>query len=327
MELFGKTVGLFDRLRDKVNSMKDARDPAINKCYDNICAFLKDVDHLTRSEIQTCYRAKYNEICDDTILDKALARIRSHSENGKTWYGLHGLSYLYRQDEAANAIYDICMKEYKEEIRKEISNILAVLSEHPKVKFLNEEVRKVAKKIGGHDIPYVYIAGKVLAEVMTERLLQADPTVITLVAEYTCRSICELKVIHRAYAMALRSIHFEKFGNLPNYQSITKEDCLNAAMNSRDFQKQSRDESPFEKGSVYEKAARTMFEIELFPESLLWNDLCWVQRAAKDIRFMDAACYYALQEMNKHYIDGCTSEVEKAVDLIASYISDSNKAG
>ena len=216
---------------------------------------------------------------------------------------------------------EICFKQYREDVRTRFCEMLDVLKEQPKKKFLDEGITKLDREFNlpPNCDPERAIARKVIADVMVERLLAEDPTVRTLVVEEVCEYGCKKKTLPLAYAIALRAVQFEKYGkNLEKYQTITEEDCHNAAMNSPIYQEKSREESPFEKGSVYNKAAKNIMKCKIMD----WQyDSDWKTWAAKDIRFTDAACYYALQEMATYYVDSDTKDVEKAVDLVAAYVT------
>lgn len=327
-------MGLFDKLRDKVNgflktgevTVVEKDDPMTTKYYEGILSLLSTVNRLTKENIKIFYKVKYDEICDEAALDRALSKFESvvEDERGETWYKL---SFRQREKERiqtkleADEIYEICFKEYMEDVKARFCAILEAIKNQPKKEFLDDGLSELEWTLQLPDDPYPYVrlAGQAMAEVMVDRLLVGDPTVKALVTEEVCTYVCEKKGLEQVYAMVLRAMHFEKFGeNSAQYQSITEEDCRSAAMNSSIYQERSSEESPFDKGSVYNTAAYRIMKSEIIEG---YSDLDWKRWAAKDNLFVDAACYYALQEMAKYYIDSDTTNVEKSVNLVATYVT------
>ena len=135
--------------------------------------------------------------------------------------------------------------------------------------------------------------------------------------------LCEYRGLERVYAVVLRANHFEQFDKISKeYQTISLEDCYNAAKNSPTYQNQNNETSPFYTDDFIKRIAQKIQECSFFDNS---SDLDWKKWASKNPRFLDAACFYTLQKIAELFLDSETANIEKAVDMIATYISNKNQ--
>lgn len=323
-------MGLFDKLRDTVNSAVDTVQGVdhskTQRYYDIIFTLLSIVDRLTKESIQTYFKVQYNEVCDDAALDKALSKFDSEveSRHQKTWYMLTFQQWKNKRTNNSNinkdVIYDICFKDYIDNVKEKFEEILQIVSENPSNKLFKRGLDNLEQdlqfpRFDSHKYPYPYLAGKVMGSIMVERFWAMDKTVQTIVIEAVCDRVCGCRDLERVYAFALRALHFNEFGkDLNEYSTITEEDCYNAVINSPAYKRDMMELTPFDnKEAIIGHKTKKMINSTFFNQS---TDFDWATWAVKDIRFVDAACYYTWKKISENFDKGDTADIEFIVNVV-----------
>ena len=320
-------MGFLDKLKDSVNAILNVDDATVKRYYGVILVMLSNVKCLTKENIKSYFKKKYNEICDEAALDKALSKFDSEVEpkHKETWYKL---SFKQSENEkvavsspSEDEIYDICFADYKEDVKEQFYNIITDVKAKGNISLLGSELEKMERRLSlpqSTYYPLVRITGKAFGEVMIERIRAKDDVAIWVVTEEVCEFAKEKKGLDIAYALAIRANNFrENIIHIEAYPVITEEMCRDAVMKSRTYAKKI-EEDPSREDVIVRKATNQIYTMEILPSK---SDLDWRRWAQKDPRFADAACYYALEKMATHFTNSDTSSVESSVNLVASYMT------
>lgn len=322
-------MGIFDKFRGASDSTK-------NRYYDVILVLLSTVDRLKKEHIQLFFKSYYNEECDEQALDKALAKFEAINgvKDGRTWYSLTSRQSQNDRKQAPNLtkdmIYEICYKDYIDNTKNRLEEVLAVIKNQPSVSMLNQGIKaKIMDEItyklpNGIGYPYYYLVGKTISNVFIDKLLNKDKTVTAIVAEEVCAYIHSKRGFERSYALALRAFHFKSHEDLGEYVSITKEGCVDAVRNSPNYIKEmekeaSKNQFTFDKEQYIGRKADAILESDIICDKYEKLESDWKVWASKNARFVDAACYYALEKMATYFENSDTTSVDDCFKLVASF--------
>lgn len=336
-------MGIFDKFRGALdtakNSVLSADKSPTNRYYGVILVLLSTVKTLKKEHIQLFFRSYYNEECDEIALDKALEKFKSSKQkDGQTWYSLTFKQFQNEGKQDPNLtkdmIYEICCKDYIDTTKNRLEEVLAIIKNQPSVSRLNQGIEaKIKDEINyklpnGKDFPYCYLVGTTISSVFIDKLLNKDETVLAIVADEVCEYIHQERGFDRCYALAMRAFHFKKHEDLSEYTSITKEDCVDAVRNSRNYFEVMKEEEiknpfTFDKERFIDKKATAILESSTICSKYIDLKSDWKMWASKNVRFVDAACYYALEKMATYFDNSDTTSVEKSFHLVVSFaISD-----
>lgn len=336
-------MGLFDKLKEVVgNAIESSMNGHMNeqekKYYDIILNLLLCVPRLQKEHVQKFIKTKYNEEPNEVTLDKVLEKFNSittpkthgiwyqlpSTQNSRANYKDGGLSWFKEEE-----IYDICFDDFREEIRSKFREVFEIVQENPSKKLLEQGIKKITTPISGYYIaesncPNFKIAIKVITEELLKHFfigndlicdIAADMVLSRLQYNYTSN---DSNYNPRLYAVALHALHYAKsVVNETEYVSITKEDCASAVHNSKFYNKKA-EENPFNKDAVYQSAVNEIFDEEILHYSFT-NNYSWENLAAKNICFVDGACFHAWSKVAE-WCGKNTDDVEEAVLMINHYI-------
>lgn len=320
-------MGLFDKMREIVNSTlgegalvskSSADDPVVKRYYGVILVLLSTVGRLTKEHIKLYFRVRYNEECDDASLDKALSKFET-IEGNPTRYKLSWQAERVKSpDVKKEDVLDICYAPFRATLKSKFEEILSTLEQKPQKRFLMQGFSALGRAFRWSDEEY-YLAGKVISEVMTERLLSKDPTVVSLVVEEAFEYLKPHKSLPLAHAVALRALHFEKYGETLNeYESITIDDCKNTVISSSAYAKD-LEEHLFDKDAFVAQTAHRILSKTVLDRNNS-EAFGWKQWAAEDMHFIDAACYFAVQKISESFNECTPTTIDSAVNLVAAFM-------
>lgn len=173
-----------------------------------------------------------------------------------------------------------------------------VVKKNPTADILKQGISKITKSVPqGPDFPNTRIAAQVISDEIVKLLFDENELIKEIAAgmvlswlRYTYKEK-KYEYIDHVYAFALRAWQFKKSDKrAPEYSSITKADCDNAVRNSEIFQEDVK-KHPFDEEQIYEQAAARILKHKIIPSG--YSDFEWKHWAIKNIKFIDAACYFA----------------------------------
>lgn len=319
MGLIGKLINKsIDAMVDSLNASKaksQELNPVEKRYYDDIVFLLRHIDNAFKENIKTYFKAKYNEDCDDAILDKVLERFIASSDYGETWYSLSAKQYseyvsgkIVPTAQEKEKIYQICFSEYSKEVKTRFETVYDLIKDKPTVYQFDKNYKRVfeVQPINVYSAPHysLGIKAKIAGEEITKRLFACDPTAVALAREcalfYLRMHVAKrnTEYVCFVYSFALHAINF--LNNIKNggqYTTVTQQDCRNVVLNSAQIQREI-EQDPLAKDIIINSYTQ-----DIFDTCLLFNQTCmeWQHWAYKDVRFVDAACCYAFLEIKKHY--------------------------
>ena len=337
-------MGLFDKLKEAVgNAIESSMNGPMNedekKYYDITLNLLLSVRHLQKAHIQKFIEVKYNERCDEAILDTVLQKFESVTtpKTHEEWYMLtstqssradyknNGTSWFNKEE-----VQDICFAEFRENIRSQFEGVFKVVKEKPSKDLLERGIKTITEKLSGYnaaesDYPHFKMAVKVIAEELVKALFDGEQLLKDIAGDMALShlrftwegSSRAYKYIPQLYSLTLRAFHFNNCKDkTEKYISITKSDCLEAAQNSG-YYKEELEEDPFaDKEKVLQQAAECMLE-----SNVLFDDYegHWEHWAIQNPKFVDAACSFAWEKVSSE-LEDTADNVEKAACMIYTYI-------
>jgi len=333
-------MGFFDKLRKAIDSATESftnnnSSNSIKYLEDIVINLLVSVDKLRKKDIQKFIKVKHNVDCDDAVLDKILSKIKADSVlNGETWYSLpfsfpfkQRLEILNHYAYEESEIQDICYADFREEMRLKFNNMLEVIKADISGDSLVYAFSSLVPSISEitKDFKYKYSSYNqplLAAQVISDEILKLFFAKDQFIKDFVI--MCALQGLHARYKMharhkpsgyipylynfAIRAMHFESHRDDAEYTSITKAECYDAVAASKYYQNELA-EKPQNKERFYNIEASIILTQNMLGGG---NKRDWLYWAAKNIRFVDAACFEAFQFVSEEY-DPCTSAEEAAL--------------
>lgn len=328
-------MGFLDKLREKLEEVLETGDSPKKKYYDFILNVLTTANCMSEKDIKKCYKAKMGEDCDEAVLSAVLEKFETSkvSRSDVTWYQrttkqvfderVPESQWLFK---TVDEIYDLCYSDFRESVRARFAEVLDTVKGCAD-DFHLEQACEAMMKYPSSPCPHTTLAGQVMGGEMIRLFFANDPTAVSIVMKclysnlvYSYSNYSE-KTIALLYAIALRAMHFEQFGTAEDgYVSITAEDCTNAVLNSKYYQKQIA-ETPYYKDSIVTCGAKAILETKPIYSTHDWTWDCW---AIKNPRFVDAACHKLWKQLSSGSENADTKNVEEAVLVINEYVRSHN---
>lgn len=332
-------MGLFDKIREVVDSVLGSGNSPQKRYYDIVLNLLSTVKCLTKENIKTYFKVKLNEDCDDAVLEAVLSKFErtARRKTGETWYELTSEQFRKNLDAhfspspaLKEEICNICFADYFERTRARFGEVLETIKNCAD-SFHLEQACDAMIEYPESECPHYDLTGKVMGEEMIKRFLSGDPTVVAIVEKKAfdhmiagCRDKKHWdEFIALLYSIALRGLHFEKFGKgTAEYASITKEDCDNAMLNASYYKKQI-DKTPYYKDSIITSATSSILKAKPFVGSYPFE---WDTWAIKNDHFVDAVCNFVWKKIASEYENGETRDIEDIVKILYNYTVNSVNA-
>lgn len=348
-------MGLFDKLKDVVNTAGDSINKAMEKAintidsnilsqeeqwyYDMILNMLLCVKHLQKEHIKVFIEKKANKVCDEATLDKVLEKFETEedSKTNAVWYRLtstqssrayykNGRASWFKKEE-----FDFIFDGFAEEIISKFASVYEVVRENPTKDILEQGISKITGKLSTdkpdrYDFSYAQKAVEIIGKEIHRRFMIGDGFLSQCFIDEVIRSLQYIfehrrdgyTYIDKLYAFALHAMHYEKADKAAeNYNTLTKEECLAAVKASEVYQNEIK-KKPFDKEEIIDSAVSRISECcVLFASKGTWES------AAIDDKLTDAVCFQAWQEI-VDAVGESADNVEDAVDIIHTYISNAS---
>ena len=347
-------MGLFDKLKDVVNTAGDSINKAMEKAintidsnilsqeeqwyYDMIVNALLCVKYLQKEHIKTLLLNKANKVCDEAILDKMLEKFETEEEDDGTWYRLSVTQHNRAVSKGSGtscfkgADFEFLFDGFEEQVLAKFASIYEVVRENPTEDVLRQGISKIKKELcddkmpAGDDFSYSDRANIIIGAEIKRRFYIGDGFLSQIFIDRAIRWLMfdyehnrNSKYIDRIYAFALHALHYEKADKkAENYATITKEDCRKAAEVSAVCQDEIK-AKPFDKEEIFDRFAYRVANCDVLPS---YSDRPW-EKIVFDTKLADAVCFQAWQEI-VDAMGKSADNIEDAVNIIHAYISNAS---
>lgn len=336
-------MGLFDKLREVVNTVVDSTqgtsdplsDDVVKKYYEMIYGMRTSLTWSGNESADENSRARryveflLGESCDNEKFKKAVELInlsRTDYPKTKLEEQLKAFNKSLKEEKKygckMDIAYNVCYKELVEEFQSEYDRIIDVIKDDVNCKLFGQGIRKrihekYVEKIGysmTEDITQIVIANSFLEGNSVTRKVVLDYLLDIYNNRVNNRKIDEFE--NRASQiekMALKALHFEKYGkDKTGYISITDDDCRKFILNDASYKKKLA-EHPFDQETYIERYIKNIMEWSVFrkdyssydKDTLFWFGVC-------DDYFIDAACNLVWREIAKEYTE-CVNDAGENV--------------
>lgn len=348
-------MGLFDKLKEVVNTAADSinkameesknakdplGDPAVKKYYEVAYGLMKSIDRVTVNAIRKHIEHQLGEPCDETILQKALEcywgsplyhiitentfgedKQKKIEEVNRTLDALN--QYRITKEEA----YTLYYNEEVEKITAEFNKVLEVVEQHG-FKHFKEGMNRLWSN--NHENIGINAYYDIVHMIVKNMLFEANPgakrVLITCLDHGTYR-FHKVNGSFRIASIALRALHFEKYGNSEEgYTSITKDEILDFVSNNEEFKEKAKElteENPFDTKNYNVEFAEGIMSVDImsgafehdFGGRQIAKTECWMPDYETEPYYTDKVCNLYWKYLENH-LDENTEDLNSVYDLI-----------
>jgi len=344
-------MGLFDKLKSAIDTAADAvnksiassqnakdplGDPAVKKYYEVAYGLMKSIDRVTVNAIRKHIEHQLGEPCDETILQKALEcywgsplyhiitentfgedKQKKIEEVNRTLDALN--QYRITKEEA----YTLYYKEEVEKITAEFNKVLEVVEQHGFKHFKEGMYRLYSNN---HKDIGLYAYYDIIHMIVKNMLFEANPGVKRVLITCLDHATYRLQNINgsfRAASIALRALHFEKYGNNEEgYTSITKDEILDFVSNNEEFKeevKELTEENPFDTKDYNAEFAESIMSVDImsgtYSETEYAERECWMPDYETEPYYTDKVCNLYWKYLENQF-DENAEDLNSVYDLI-----------
>ena len=344
-------MGLFDKLREAVNTVVDsaqsASDPlsddVVKKYFEILCGLRLSGAGISNTEVKKYIEFQLGTLCDDAKLQEALnleALLKAEYPKTKKEEELkERVKVIKRTIAETNAYsctkveaYNICCRELIDEMTSEYNVILDIIKGNVNCQHFGQGIykkiyEKYDKQIG------TYRTVDLTCLVISNSLYEGNAITQEIVLEYLL-DIYENRVNKRRpeaienpidviTGMALKALHFEKYReDKTAYTTISADDCRDFILNDKSY-KAKIEKHPFEKEEYIGRYIENIKDGAVFRldySSYPSYELFWIKNC--DDYFIDFVCNLVWREVAKNYTESVNgageniSESRNASDVV-----------
>ena len=348
MGLFDKLKGAIDSATDAINKSIEASqnakdplgDPDVKKYYEVAYGLMKSIGSATVNAIKMHIENQLGEPCDETILQKALEcywgsplyhiitentfgddKQKKIEEVNRTLDALN--QYRITKEEA----YTLYFFEEVEKITAEFIKVLEVVEQHG-FKHFEEGMNRLwsnnHKNIGLN--AYYNIVHMIVKNMFFEANPGAKRVLITCLDHGTYR-FQNVNGSFRIASIALRALHFEKYGNNEEgYTPITKDEILDFVLNNEEFKEKVEElteENPFDTKDYNAEFTESIISVDIMSGTFkhdfggyeIAKTECWMPDYETEPYYTDKVCNLYWKYLENHFNE-TAKDLNSVYDLI-----------